>query len=74
MIVRSSLALQIGYQGVGLMDHFGTPHTTQPYVVLRLATLEEWIVDVQSIRGLSRPSSRDLPFLRQSFYYAVSVD
>lgn len=56
------------------MDHAAVQHDDQPFVVMRTATMEEWIADVKEKTGLTDPPADLLETMKQSFYYEVSLD
>ncbi len=73
MIAGSDYPLTIGQQGKGIVDKKLDYHKQQPFVVLREATLEEWI-QAQIANGYTREQLLRNPNVSLSYFYEVSVD
>lgn len=75
MIVKSWTRREVGrrYTDVPVSDNSQTPHRV-PFVVLRTATLEEWIADART--ELPPPSAHAIRHAQQPgmHFYQISVD
>lgn len=69
MILGSQRKKVVGERLVGLSDSDGVDHPDQPYVILREATLAEYLAESPHALGIVPRA-----VLESAFYYEVSLD
>jgi hypothetical protein len=77
VIIGANGTFQVGYRGVGLIDKDYVAHNDQPFVVLRAATVDEYIAEYREDGRTFTPDEER--HLREqakicAWFYEVSVD
>lgn len=75
MIVGSSQKITLGTRCVGLSDEHGRIHPDQPYVIIRIATKEEFFEQLRTLRAAPvSPDMLDWIAAGQAYFYEISLD
>lgn len=74
MIIGANKPLVIGQRATGLVDQHEQIHAAQPFLVLREATVDEWIAEAEADGMALTPGQRAHARGPDVFFYEVSLD